>query len=45
VYTKYKELKLPKVNGSRSVMDFIYIIESITPSWLEYWKNKLDKRE
>jgi hypothetical protein len=45
VYTKYKELKLPKVDGNRLVTDFVFIVESITLSWLEYWTNELDKRE
>ena len=45
VYTECKELKLPEVDGSRSVTDFVYAVESITPSWSEYWKNELDKRE
>jgi hypothetical protein len=45
VYTECKELKLPKINGSRSVTDFVYIVELITLSWLEYWKNELNKRE
>ena len=45
VYTKCKELKLPKVDGNCLVKDFVYIVELITPSWLEYWKNELNKRE
>jgi hypothetical protein len=45
VYTKCKELKLPKVDGNRSVTDFVFIVKSIIPSRLEYWKNKLDSRE
>jgi hypothetical protein len=32
VYTKYKELKLPKVDGNRSVTDFIFIVKLITLS-------------
>ena len=45
MYTEYKELKLPEVDGSHSVTDFAYAVELITPSWSEYWKNELDKRE
>ena len=45
MYTKCKEQALPKVDGNHLVKDFIYIVESITPSWLEYWKNELNKRE
>ena len=45
MYTKYKELKLPEVDGSHLVTDFVYIVELITLSWLKYWKNELDKRE
>ena len=45
MYTEYKELKLPEVNGSHSVTDFAYAVKSITPSWLEYWKNELNKRK
>ena len=45
MYTKCKELKLPKINGSHSVTDFVYVVELIIPSWSEYWKNELDKRE
>ena len=45
VYTECKELKLPEVDSSRSVTDFAYAVKSITPSWSEYWKNELDKRE
>jgi hypothetical protein len=29
VYTKYKELKLPKVDSSRLVIDFVYIVKLI----------------
>ena len=45
VYTECKELDLPERDGSQSVTDFAYAVESITPSWSEYWKNELDKRE
>jgi hypothetical protein len=45
VYTKYKELKLPKVDGSRLVTDFVYAVKLIILSWLEYWKNELNKRK
>ena len=40
VYTECKELGLPDVNGDHSVRDFIYAVELITPSWLDYWKNE-----
>ena len=43
MYTKCKKLDLPKVNGDRLVRDFVYIVNSITPSWLEYWKNQLKR--
>jgi len=36
VYTKYKELDLPKVNSNHLVRDFVYIVNLITPSWSEY---------
>jgi hypothetical protein len=36
VYTKCKELKLPKVDGIRLVIDFVFIVELIILSWLEY---------
>jgi len=39
VYTECKELSLPEVDGDRSVEDFVYAVEPITPSWSEYWKN------
>ena len=45
MYTKCKELKLPKVDSNRLVTDFAFTVKSITPSWLEYWTNKLNKRE
>ena len=45
MYTKYKELKLPEVDSSYLVTDFVYIVKLITLSWLEYWKNELNKRE
>ena len=45
MYTKCKELKLPKVDGNYLVKDFAYIVELITLSWLEYCKNELNKRE
>ena len=36
MYTKYKELKLPKVDGNCSVTDFTFIFKSIILSYLEY---------
>ena len=45
MYTKCTELKLPEIDGDCLVKDFIYVVKSIILSWLEYWKNKLDKRE
>ena len=45
VYTECKELDLPEVNGDRSVKDFVYAVDSITPSWSEYWKNQLERLE
>ena len=45
LYTKYKELKLPKVDGSYLVTDFIYTVKLIILNWLEYWKNKLNKHK
>ena len=42
-YTKYKELKLPKVNSSYLITDFAYLVKLITLSQVEYWKNKLNK--
>jgi len=45
VYTKCKELDLPEVNGDRLVRDFVYVVDSITPSWSEYWKNQLKRIE
>jgi hypothetical protein len=45
VYTECKELKLPEVDGNRSVTDFAFAVEYITPSWSEYWKNEFDSRE
>ena len=45
MYTKCIELKLPKVDGNRLVTDFAFIVEFITLSWLEYWKNKLNSRK
>ena len=43
MYTKYKELKLFKIDGSCLVTDFTYIVKLIILSWLEYWKNELNK--
>jgi hypothetical protein len=43
VYTKCKELDLPKVDSDRPVKDFAYAVESITLSWLEYWKNQFKR--
>ena len=45
MYTECKELDLPEIDNSQLVIDFVYIVELITLSWLEYWKNELDKRE
>jgi len=45
VYTKYKELDLPKVNGNCLVRDFIYAVNLITLSWSKYWKNQLKRME
>jgi len=45
VYAECKELDLPEVNGDRLVKDFAYAVESITPSWLEYRKNQLERLE
>jgi len=45
VYTKYKELDLPEVNNNRLVRDFVYIVDLITLSWSEYWKNQLKRIE
>ena len=45
LYTKYKELKLLEVDSSYSVTNFIYIVELITLSQLEYWKNELNKHK
>jgi hypothetical protein len=43
VYTEYKELKLPDMDGDCLVRDFMYIVKLITLSWLEYWKNKFKR--
>jgi len=43
VYTKCKELKLPEVDGSRSVTDFAFTVKLITLSWSEYWKNEINR--
>jgi len=45
VYTKCKELDLPKVNGNQLVRDFIYIVDLITLSWSKFWKNQLKRIE
>ena len=45
VYTECVELKLPEVDGNRSLKDFLYAVESVSTSWSEYWKNKLQNRE
>jgi len=45
VYTKYKELGLPKINSNRLVRDFVYIVNLITLSWSKYWKNQLKRIE
>ena len=36
VYTECVELGLPEVEGNRSVRDFVYAVESTSPSWSEY---------
>jgi len=36
---------LGAVAGDRSVKDFAYAVESITPNWSEYWKNELQRLE
>ena len=43
VYTECVELKLPEIEGNRSVRDFAYAVESISPSWSEYWKNEFQR--
>ena len=43
VYTECVELKLPKIKGNWLVKDFAYTVKSISPSWLEYWKNKFQR--
>ena len=43
VYTKCVELKLPKIKGNQSMRDFVYVVELISLSWLEYWKNKFQR--
>jgi hypothetical protein len=45
VYTECKELSLPEVDGDRSVEDFVYAIEPVTPGWSGYWKNELQRLE
>ena len=45
VYMEYAELSLPKVDGNRSVKDFIYTVDSVSLSWLEYWKSEFQTRE
>ena len=43
VYTKYVELKLPKIKDNWLMKDFAYAVKSILLSWLEYWKNKFQR--
>ena len=43
VYTECVELKLPEIEGNRSVRDFAYAVESVSPSWSEYWKNEFQR--
>ena len=43
MYTECVELKLPEIEGNWLVRDFTYAIESISPNWLEYWKNKFQR--
>jgi hypothetical protein len=45
VYTEYKELKLPDMDSDCLVRDFVYIVELIILSWLEYWKNEFKRLE
>ena len=39
MYIKYKKLNLSKVNSNYLIKDFVYIVDLITLSWLEYWQN------
>ena len=41
VYTECVKLKLPNVDGNQLIKDFIYTVKSISPGWLEYWKNNI----
>ena len=43
VYTECVEQKLPKIEGNWSVKDFVYAVKSVSPSWLEYWKNEFQR--
>ncbi len=43
MYTECVELSLPEVEGNRLVRDFAYAVKSISPSWLEYWKNEFQR--
>ena len=45
MYTKCKELDLPKVNSNYLVRDFVYAVDLITLSWSKYWKNQLKRME
>jgi len=36
VYTKCKELGLPKINSNYLVRDFVYIVNLIILSWSKY---------
>ena len=43
VYMECVELKLLKIEGNWLVKDFVYAVESVLLSWLEYWKNKFQR--
>ena len=45
VYTECVELKLSDVDGNWLIKDFIYAVESVSPGWLEYWKNNIQNCE
>lgn len=45
MHTKCKELGLSDIDGDRSVRDFAYAVESITPNWPDYWKNEFQRLE
>jgi len=43
IYTECRVLELPEVDGDRSVKDFIFAVQSTTPSWSDYWKNEMQR--